>query len=196
MGSRVLRRGCGLESSGRCDGIDIDEAAGLIHVQRLGTRVKARSTEELRGRRDVPIIAALRRFSTAQRARCAWQPTGLALGSSKSAAVLLQRALPPLSEGVEATGFPRVTPHQARHSFASYLIAAGADVKAVTEIMGHASVRQSFDRYGHLLRDSHTNTVTKLDALLLASDTRGRVAQLEDLNQDPSSATRLPRVPS
>jgi hypothetical protein len=41
-------------------------------------------------------------------------------------------------------------------------------------------VRQSFDRYGHLLRDSHANTVTKLDALLLASDTESRVSQLDE----------------
>ena len=68
---------------------------------------------------------------------------------------------------MEGDGLPARDAAQARHSFASYLIAAGADVKAVTEIMGHASVRQSFDRYGHLLRDSHANTVTKLDALLI-----------------------------
>jgi integrase len=81
----------------------------------------------------------------------------------------------------KAAGFPRVTPHQARHSYASYLIAAGTDVKAVTEIMGHASVRQSFDWYGHLLRDSHSNTVAKLDALLRTSDTEARLAQLDKL---------------
>ena len=102
----------------------------------------------------------------AQRARCAWQPTGLALGSSKSAPFSYNGLYRRSAKAWQATGFPRVTPHQARHSFASYLIAAGADVKAVTEIMGHASVRQSFDRYGHLLRDSHANTVTKLDASL------------------------------
>ena len=176
---------------------DIDEAAGLIHVQRSwDAREGEIEPKSFAGRRDVPIIAALRPFLTAQRARCAWQPTGLALGSSKSVPFSYNGLYRRSAKAWEATGFPRVTPHQARHSFASYLIAAGADVKAMTEIMGHASVRQSFDRYGHLLRDSHTNTVTKLDALLLASDTRGRVAQLEDLNQDPSSATRLPRVPS
>ena len=94
----------------------------------------------------------------------------------------------------EAAGFSRVTPHQARHSFASYLIAAGADVKVVTEIMGHARVRQSFDRYGHLLRDSHANMVSKLDALLMASDTESRVVQLkEPLGAvDPGSTLPIP----
>jgi hypothetical protein len=63
-------------------------------------------------------------------------------------------------------------------------------VKAVTEIMGHASVRQSFDRYGHLLRDSHANTVTKLDALLLASDTQSRAAQLDKPHGIATSTNR------
>ena len=73
------------------------------------------------------------------------------------------------------------------------MIAAGADVRAVTEIMGHASVRQSFDRYGHLLRDSHANTVSKLDALLMASDTESRVVQLkEPFGADPGSTSPIP----
>ena len=142
------------------------------------------------GRRDVPIIAALRPFLTTQRARCPWQPTGLALGSSKSVPFSYNGLYRRSAKTWQATGFARVTPHQARHSFASYLIAAGADVKAVTEIMGHASVRQSFDRYGHLLRDSHANTVTKLDALLLASGTEGRVAQLGEPHGVATSANQ------
>jgi integrase len=40
--------------------------------------------------------------------------------------------------------------HEARHTFASYLIAAGVNAKAVTEYMGHSSVDITFDRYGHL----------------------------------------------
>lgn len=116
----------------------------------------------------------LRPFLTSQRALCPWHPTGLALGTSPAKPFAYNGLYRRSAAAWETTGFSRVTLHQARHSFASYLIAAGTDVKAVTEIMGHASLRQSFDRYGHLLRDSHANTVTKLDALLRASDTEER----------------------
>ena len=160
---------------------DIDESAGLIHVKRSwDAREGEIDPKSFAGRRDVPIIGALRPFLSAQRALCAWQPTGLVLGTAQSTPFSYNGLYRRSAKAWKAAGFPRVTPHQARHSFASYLIAAGADVKAVTEIMGHASVRQSFDRYGHLLRDSHANTVTKLDALLLAYDTHGRVAQIEE----------------
>ena len=158
---------------------DIDESAGLIHVQRSWDAQEGEiDPKSFAGRRDVPIFAALRPFLTAQRARCPWQPAGLALGTLERSPFAYNGLYRRSARAWDAAGFDRVTPHQARHSFASYLIAAGADVKQVTEWMGHASVRQSFDRYGHLLRDSHTATVSKLDALLASANTSGRIAQL------------------
>jgi integrase len=41
--------------------------------------------------------------------------------------------------------------HQCRHTYASFLIAAGANAKALSVVMGHASIEISFNRYGHLM---------------------------------------------
>jgi len=59
--------------------------------------------------------------------------------------------------------------HEARHTYASYLIAAGIDVKAISEYMGHASVAFTYDRYGHLLPGSHAENAAKLDTYLARS---------------------------
>ena len=41
--------------------------------------------------------------------------------------------------------------HEARHAYASVMIAAGVNIKTISEWMGHSSVTITLDRYGHLL---------------------------------------------
>lgn len=60
--------------------------------------------------------------------------------------MLLKRA----RKAWETAGLEPIGLHECRHTFASYLIAAGVNAKAVTTYMGHSSVDITFDRYGHL----------------------------------------------
>jgi integrase len=41
--------------------------------------------------------------------------------------------------------------HEARHTCASLLIAAGVNAKALSVIMGHATIAMTFDVYGKLM---------------------------------------------
>lgn len=48
----------------------------------------------------------------------------------------------------------RWSPHELRHSAASLLIAQGVDLKIISEVLGHSSIRITADVYGHLLDDA------------------------------------------
>ena len=56
--------------------------------------------------------------------------------------------------------------HEARHTAASIMIAAGVDLKALSEFLGHASITTTLDRYGHLLPGSIAEATSLLDLYL------------------------------
>ncbi|KJQ54159.1 tyrosine-type recombinase/integrase [Microbacterium sp. SA39] len=59
--------------------------------------------------------------------------------------------------------FPRVTPHDLRHTAASLAISAGANVKAVQRMLGHASASMTLDTYADLFDDDLDGVATALD---------------------------------
>lgn len=59
-----------------------------------------------------------------------------------------------------------ITLHECRHTFASLLIDAGANPKAIQTFMGHSKIQTTFDIYGHLLPGSHDEVRERMDAYL------------------------------
>ena len=62
----------------------------------------------------------------------------------------------------------RPHPHQLRHTAASLAIAAGADVKVVQQMLGHASATMTLDTYGHLFEDRLDEVGDAMDAAPVA----------------------------
>ena len=52
---------------------------------------------------------------------------------------------------VKRTGIPRITPHDLRHSAASFAVSSGANVKVVQKMLGHSSAAMTLDTYADLL---------------------------------------------
>lgn len=61
-------------------------------------------------------------------------------------------------------GFPDVTPHDLRHTAASLAVSAGANVKAVQRMLGHASAAMTLDTYADLFDSDLAEVADRLDA--------------------------------
>jgi integrase len=75
-------------------------------------------------------------------------------------------------EAWKDTGLERITLHECRHTFASLMIAAGVNAKALQTFMGHANISITLDRYGHLMPGSEAEGARLLDAYLSAQRER------------------------
>jgi integrase len=51
---------------------------------------------------------------------------------------------------LDRAGFEPIALHECRHTFASLMIDAGVNAKALSTYMGHSSITITLDRYGHL----------------------------------------------
>jgi integrase len=70
------------------------------------------------------------------------------------------------NEKREPSLLEQITPHACRHTFASLMIAAGVNAKALSTFMGHANISITLDRYGHLMPGSEAEAAGLLDAYL------------------------------
>jgi len=51
----------------------------------------------------------------------------------------------------DAAGVPRFSPHQLRHFFATYMLNSGANLKVVSNLLGHAHASTTTDVYWHVV---------------------------------------------
>ncbi|MEU4681064.1 tyrosine-type recombinase/integrase [Micromonospora sp. NPDC023737] len=67
-------------------------------------------------------------------------------------------------------GLAGLTPHDLGHTAASLAVAAGANVKAVQRMLGHASASMALDEYAGLFGDDLDAVANRLDDAVAARD--------------------------
>src|SRR5262249_52486057 len=132
---------------------DVDLRAGVVRVEHSWDPCAGLVAPKSRaGRRTVPIAQALRAH-LARHQLAAGSTPGLIFGRSAgrplAPSTLHQRARRAWTDA----GLAPITLHECRHTFASLMIAAGVNAKALSTYMGHAGVAITYDRYGHLMPD-------------------------------------------
>jgi integrase len=118
----------------------------------------------------VPIAAVLRAFLAPAQLAAPADLEGLVFGRDGSpfcASSTSERAL----RAWKKAKLEPICLHDCRHTFASLMIAAGVNAKALSTFMGHANISITLDRYGHLMPGAEDEAAGLMDAYLQAATT-------------------------
>lgn len=156
---------------------DIDWRRGRIHVQRTWStkagRIEVPKDSEGRHVKASPaLLDALRAHLEAMKLEGQvkeWTPEQRQLVFPNQAGRVMQYSsfLEDVWQPLLAkAGLPYRKYHATRHTFATWLLEGGTDLRWVQNQLGHATIAQTADTYGHAQPDRHEAAVNGLDQYL------------------------------
>jgi integrase len=152
---------------GEAQALRIQDVNGTVDVEQSWDRVKGPVAPKSRqGKRRVPVAKILRGYLDAH--KTGWSE-GLIFGEAPDVPFIAQSLVRRADRAWTAAKLQPITPHECRHTFASLMIAAGVNAKALSEFMGHANIGITMDLYGHLMPGAHDEAAGLLDAYLDAA---------------------------
>jgi integrase len=180
---RGLRRGeaCGL----RWEDVDLDAGCLSVvrQVQRRGGRVVESAPKSAAGTRvlalDHTTVTALRQHRhrqsvERQAAGERWREGGWVFTYPDGRPLAPDRLTRHFAALVRGSGLPPIRLHDLRHGAASLAPSAGAELKVVSAMLGHASIQLTADTYTSVLPDTAHQAAENTAALLFDADRRRR----------------------
>ncbi len=150
--------------------VDVDRERRLIRVERAYSRQELKRPKTDAGVRAVPLFptaaAALEALAARALTRGRDAPNELIFGTARGTPLqpsnFNRRVWQPAlrNAGLAEAGYRF---HDLRHTCVSRLVAAGADVKLVQAVAGHASPLITLKRYSHLLDGRITEAAERFD---------------------------------
>ncbi len=158
---------------------DVDLEQGVIRVSRTLSRAKSgpRFTTPKNGKgRSLTLtkqaVEALRSHRKAQnevrlRLGTLWEDNGLVFASETGKPLTRdfvdRRSFKPL---LKRSGLPEMKLHDLRHTCATLLLSRGVHPKYVQELLGHASIVMTLNRYSHWISSMGDQTARAMEAAL------------------------------
>jgi integrase len=152
---------------------DVDLASGIIRVERgWDDKEGPQGLKSNAGRRKVPLAVVLRDSLTEHMMRSRREGSALLFGAGPESLFNSSKLTKRADDAWAEAKLERITLHECRHTFASLMIAAGVNAKALSTYMGHANIGITLDRYGHLMPGNEEEAAALLDAYLTAQEER------------------------
>jgi integrase len=157
--------------------VDLDAAALMVRqsVQLVDGRIVVGDVKTARSRRridlDAGTVAVLRTHRRAQSAErlmvgAGWADHGLVFCAPDGRPLNPDTVSQWFDRTVRRSELPRIRLHDLRHTHATHLLAAGVNVKIVSERLGHASVAFTLDTYGHVMPGQQASAAAAVAALV------------------------------
>ena len=155
---------------------DVDLGRSEIHVRRSwDEEAGAIEPKSKAGVRTVPILAVLRDHLDGLKATARPADADLVFGTGPSTPFPASSVSKRARAAFKVSPLRAITLHECRHTFASLLIHAGVNAKAIQTFMGHATIQMTFDQYGHLMPGSRDQARELVDAYLDAAVQEARI---------------------
>ncbi len=164
---------------------DIDLKAGVLHIRQALVRVKHHGTGRTHlvfqepktghSRRTIPLpdvcLTALRHHKVRQ----AEEKLALGQGYTEHGMVFCRAdggLIDPrtlnryFSQALAQAGLPAIRVHDARHTFATWLLEQGVSPKVVQTMLGHSNIAVTLNTYSHVSLDLEKQAAATLNAAL------------------------------
>jgi integrase len=156
---------------------DVDLERGVLHVRQTVIALRGHPAfsqpKTPRSRRSAdlldPVTLALREHKRRQNAQrlalgAAWQDHDLVFCTGLGTPIDPDNLKRDYQRLVALAGVPRIRIHDVRHTFTTHALASGANVKAVSEAIGHADSSTTLRTYAHVLPEQRREVAAKVSA--------------------------------
>lgn len=160
----------------RWDNVDLEK--GIIKVVEAASRFDEIDLPKTKASiRDIPMPPQLIAILSAWKMICQPSKTGLVFPSQQGVLIhnaTFYSAWKQLQKDADVAPYenPKYHFHALRHVAASLLIESGLPPKRIQKVMGHTSIKMTFDLYGHLFEDDEVvrNAMDKIATFFVEED--------------------------
>jgi integrase len=146
---------------------DVDLKKDVVRVERgWDDHEGEQEPKSFAARRVVPLVGRVKRELATHKLATGRDGDDLVFGRTATLPFVPTTVRSRARRAWLAAGLDPLTPHEARHCAVSYFIACGMNPKQISVYAGHGDVRQTWNRYGHLMPGDEEKAAAQLDAFL------------------------------